>query len=211
MIFPYMPNRSYHIVSECHEKVAEVNSRLTEATFETLKTNQNYWLNIPVYLNDANYSYWRLISSFGDLEKANRESTAEATLDALKAGQLFLLGILVYLHDFMIPYWIAANSFTALEKQKLTQTPPLETMLDYLELLQFNLQVAEKGLTGSLKSMHEFSLREGAKALQALTNTFFDREGFNLKDYNAAQARQLDMLVYGYPGAIRPHRAQSQI
>jgi hypothetical protein len=203
MIIPCIHNRAYRIVSDCREKVAEVNANLTEATFETLKTNQNYWLNIPVYLNDATDSYWRLISSFGDLEKANRESTAEATLDALKAGQLFLLGILAYLHDFMMPYWTAANSFTVLEKQKLTQTPPLETMMDYLELLQFNLQVAEKGLTGSLKSMNDFSLREGAKALQALTNTFFDREEFNLKDYTAAQARQLEMLVYGYPEAIR--------
>ena len=176
MIFPYNSNRSSHIASECHEKVAEVNSRLTEATFETLKTNQNYWLNIPVYLNDATYSYWRLISSFSEREKANRENTAEATLEALKTGQLFLLGILSYLHDFMIPYWTATNAFTALEKKKLVQTPPLETALDYLELLQFNLQVAEKGLTGSLKSMNDFSLREVAKVLQALTNTFFDRE-----------------------------------
>jgi hypothetical protein len=208
MIFSYTPKRFYPIVSECREKVAEVNSSLTEATFETLKTNQNYCLNLPVYFTDATCSYGRYVSSFMDLEKANRENTAEATLDALKAGQLFLLGILAYLHDFMIPYWTAANSFTALEKQKLTQTPPLETMMDYLELLQFNLQVAEKGLTGSLKSMHEFSLRGGAEALQALTNTFFDREGFNLKDYAAAQARQLDLLVYGYPEAIRAIKPQ---
>jgi hypothetical protein len=203
MISPRIHNRSYRIVSDCREKVAEVNTNLMEATFETLKTNQNYWLNIPVYLNDATDSYRRSVLSFMDLEKANREGTAEATLDALKAGQLFLLGILAYLHDFMMPYWTATNAFTALEKKKLVQTPPLETALDYLELLKFNLQVAEKGLTGSLKSMNDFSLREGAKALQALTNTFFDREGFNLKDYTAAQVRQLDLLIYGYPEAIR--------
>lgn len=207
MVFPFIPKRVYPIVSECHEKVAEVNSSLTEATFETLKTNQNYWLNLPVYLNDATYLYWRTVSSFMDVEKANRESSVDATLDAMKAGQLFLLGILAYLHDFMIPYWTATNSFTALEKKKLLETPPLETALDYLQLMQFNLQVAEKGLTGSLKGLHDYSLREGAEALQALTNTFLDREVVHLKDYTARQARQLDMLVYGYPEAIRTIKA----
>ncbi|MFH1079941.1 MAG: hypothetical protein V1766_06730 [Pseudomonadota bacterium] len=78
-------------------------------------------MNIPVCLNDATYSCGCLISSFGDLEKANRESTAEATLDA---GQLFLLGGLVHLYDFMIPCWTTANSFTALEKKKLLETLP---------------------------------------------------------------------------------------
>ncbi|MBA4396373.1 MAG: metal transporter [Syntrophus sp. (in: bacteria)] len=207
MIFPYSTKRFYPIVYECHKKVAEVNSSLTDATFETLKTNQSYCLHLPVYLNDATYLYWRCVSSFMDTERANRESSVDATLDGLKAGQLFLLGILTYLHDFMIPYWTAANAFTALEKKKRLETPPLETMLDYLELMQFNLQVAEKGLTGSVKSLHDYSLREGAEALQALTNTFLDREGVNLKDYTARQARQLDMLVYGYPEAIRAIKA----
>lgn len=203
MIIPYIHNRSYSIVSDCREQVAEVNANLMEATFETLKTNQNYWLNLPACLNDAIYPYWRSLSSFIDLGKTHQESTVEATLDSLKAGQLFWLGILSYLHDFMFPYWTAANSFTALEKKKLVETFPPETMLDYLELMQFNLQVAEKGLSGSLRSMNDYSLKESTKALQAMTNTFFDREGFNLKDFTARQARQLDLLVNGYPEAIR--------
>jgi hypothetical protein len=207
MILPYIHNRSYDIVSDCREKVAEINTNLMEATFETLKTNQNYWLNLPVFLNNAACSYWCSVSSFMGLEKANRENSVEAALDALKAGQLFLLGILAYLHDFMIPYWTAANSFTTVERKKLLKTPPLETLLDYLELMQFNLQVAEKGLTGSLKTLHDYSLKETAEALQALTNTCLDREGSNLKDYAARQARQLDLLVYGYPDAIRAIKA----
>jgi hypothetical protein len=72
MIIPYIHKRSYRIVSDCREKVAEVNANLMEATFDVFETNQNYWLNIPVYLNDATDSYWRLISSFGDLEEAGK-------------------------------------------------------------------------------------------------------------------------------------------
>ncbi|MCX5856490.1 MAG: hypothetical protein NTZ57_01000, partial [Deltaproteobacteria bacterium] len=203
MIIPYIHNRSYDIVSDCREKVAEVNTNLMEATFETLKTNQHYWLNLPAHLNDAIYPCWRSLSSFIDLGKTSQENNVETGLDSMKAGQLFWLGILGYLHDFMFPYWTAVTSFTALEKKKLVETSPLETMLDYLELMQFNRQVAEKGLSGSLKSMNDYSLKESTKALQALTNTFFDREGFNLKEFTARQARQLDLLVNEYPQAIR--------
>jgi hypothetical protein len=203
MIIPFIHNRSYLIASDCRAKVAEVNTNLMEATFEALKTNQHYWLNLPVHLNDAIYPCWHSLSSFMDLGKTDRENTLETALDSMKAGQLFWLGMIAYLHDFMFPYWTAANSFTAREKKKLVETFPLETMLDYLELMQFNLQVAEKGLGGSLRSMNEYRLKESTKALQALTNTFFDRKGFNLKDFTAKQARQLDLLVNGYPQVIR--------
>jgi len=206
MIIPYVHKQSLNIVSGCHEKVAEVNDNLMEATFHTLKTNQHYWLNLPVYLNDAIYPCWCSVSSFMNMGKASQESTVGAALDSIKAGQLFWLGILAYLNDFMFPYWTALNSFTMLEKKKLTETLPLETVLDYMELLQFNLQVAEKGLKGSLRSMHDYSLQESAKALQALTNTFMDREGSNLSDYVAKQARQMELLVYEHPRVIRAIR-----
>lgn len=208
MIIPSVHNRSFRLVSDCHEKVAEVNAGLTEATFEALQANHRYWLNLPVYLNDAASSWGQLISSFIHLGKTNSDHAAETAFEAIKAGQLFLLGTLTYLNDFMTPYWTAANSFTNLEKQKLTQTPPLETMLDYLELLQFNLQVAEKGMTGSLKGLQEFSLQESTNAMQALTNTFFDREGHNFRDYTSEQARKLETLVYDYPEAIRAIKPQ---
>lgn len=207
-MMPYIRNRSGHILYECHEKVADVHSRLTEATFEALKANQNYWFNLPAYLNDAAFFYWHSFFSFRDIEKAGHEDAWETALETLKAGQLFMLGVLAYLHDFMIPYWTAANSFTSLEKRKLKQTPPLETVLDYLELLQFNLQVAEKGLSGSLRSMHEFSLQESARILHVLTNTAFDRDGEKIKDYTAGQARKMRTLVYDYPDAIRAIKPQ---
>lgn len=207
MINSHIHKRSYHILSDYREKVADINSDLMEATFDTWKANQSYWLNLPVYLNDTAYSFWRSVQSLMDLEKASRENSVEAALDVVKAAQLFALGILAYLHDFMIPYWTAVNSFTSLEKKKLLETRPLESLLDYLELMQFNFQVAEKGLKGSLKSLHDYSLKEYTEAVLALTNTCLDRDGLNIKDYTARQARQLDLLVYGYPEAIRAIKA----
>jgi hypothetical protein len=42
MIIPSVYNRSFRLVSDCHEKVADVGSRLTEATFKTLQTNHRF-------------------------------------------------------------------------------------------------------------------------------------------------------------------------
>lgn len=203
MIYPPANDHFYRMVSECQEKVAEVNETLTEATFDVLTMTHQYWLRLPAHFSGIASAWGALAASMVELEKAEREYATETNLETLKAGQLYLLSILAYLHDFMTPYWTASQSFMSLEKEKLTRTPLPETMLDYLELLQFNLQVAEKGMTGSLKSIHEFSLQESERLCKALINTHFDRNNSCLKHYTAAQTRKLEALVYRFPEAIR--------
>jgi len=97
-----------------------------------------------------------------------------------KPVRTYLLGMLTYMNDFMHPYWTAVNSFTTARKEKLAKAQPLESVRDYLELVQFNLQVAERGFTGSLKGMDDYYRRETAKASMAWLNSFFDRNEDNL-------------------------------
>ena len=63
----------------------------------------------------------------------------------------------------MIPYWTALDSFLFLEQEKLRTHFPDETSRDYLELLQFNFQIAGKGLLSSISSINDYYLREGGK------------------------------------------------
>jgi hypothetical protein len=125
-----------------------------------------------------------------------------ATSEQFKAVQIYWNGVLKYLGEFMAPYWVALNSFTALEKKKLGRHLAWESLRDYLELLQFNLQVAEKGFNSSLKRMHEYHLKELSKAFSAWLNTILDQEGEDIDTYMAGQAKLLEKVVYAYPRAI---------
>ena len=203
MIIPYVHNQSYQIMSDSRKQFSEVGANFIEAALDTVKSNQNYWLSVPIYMNDFLFSFWNSYHAFVELGKSKHESALETSMYTSKASQTYLLGMLTYMNDFMHPYWTAANSFTQREKEKLAKTLPLESLLDYLELVQFNLQVAERGFTGSLKGMDDYHRRETAKASMAWLNSFFDQNEDNLHDYSRRQARLMDLLVYGYPQAIK--------
>jgi hypothetical protein len=125
-----------------------------------------------------------------------------ASREQVKAVQIYWNGVLKYLGEFMTPYWIALNSFTALEKEKLGRHLPWESLQDYLELLQFNVQVAEKGFNSSLTMMHEYHLEELARTFSAWLNTILGQEGEDIDTCIARQANLLEKVVYAYPKAI---------
>jgi hypothetical protein len=126
-----------------------------------------------------------------------------ASGEQLKASQLYWSGVLKYITEFMNPYWIALKAFSNLEEEKLVSHAPWESFRDYVELFQFNLQVAEKGLKSSLKHMNDYHLREMVKAFSAWLNTAFDRQGENIAEFTARQAKLIEKVVYAYPKAIR--------
>jgi len=126
-----------------------------------------------------------------------------ATAEQIKAAQVYWNGVFRYMNEFMTPFWIALNAFSATEKDKLVRHPPMESVSDYVELLQFNLQVAEKGLTSSLEVMNDYHLGEMSRAFSAWLNTIFDREGEDISEFWARQAKLLEKVVYAYPKAIR--------
>ncbi|HAJ27991.1 MAG TPA: hypothetical protein DCG53_12250 [Syntrophus sp. (in: bacteria)] len=125
------------------------------------------------------------------------------TTDMLKAGQLYGLGVLVYMADFMVPFWTAWEGFNRLEKEKLSNTLPIQSAADYYELLQFNLQIAEQGMTGSLRGFRDFYKKETARAFISLLNSLYGDEDDNIPDYAANLARLTDNVINRYPEAIR--------
>lgn len=131
-----------------------------------------------------------------------------ATGEQMKAAQAYWNGVLKYMGEFMTPYWIALNAFNTVEKEKLTRHLPWETLRDYMELLQFNLQVAEKGLTSSLEMMNEYHSGEIVRAFSAWLNTYFDREQADIEVYMARQAKLMEQVVYAYPEAIQDIKSE---
>ncbi len=125
-----------------------------------------------------------------------------ATREQMKIFQTYSKGLTTYINDFMTPFWIALDAFSETEKGKLQNHIPYESLRDYMELLQFNLQVAEKGLNSSVGLMSDYHSKEATQAFSAWLNTVFDREGEDIEGFLARQAEALEQVVYAYPKAI---------
>jgi len=127
---------------------------------------------------------------------------AGATREKIMANGIYWNGLFKYINEFMTPFWIALNSFNTTERNKLVRHTPQENIRDYLELLQFNIQVANKGLNSTLKNMNDFHLQELSRSFNAWLNTVFEREGEDIESFVERQAKLLEKVVYEYPKAI---------
>ncbi|MCX7635276.1 MAG: hypothetical protein N2Z74_05975, partial [Syntrophales bacterium] len=123
-------------------------------------------------------------------------------LNIAKFSQLYGLGVLKYTVEFMVPYWTALQSFQRLERDKLRRTFILQSLFDYLELMQFNIQIAEKGFLGSLSQLRDFRGREAVRAASALVDSLLATEGAGVQTYTDELVRMAERVIYGYPHAI---------
>ncbi len=121
----------------------------------------------------------------------------------MRTGVAYGSALVKYHNDFMQPFWIALNAFLSTEQEKLMRHPPADSLRDYIELLQFNLQVAEKGFHSGLNAMLDYHGARTNKAMQAWLNTIFKREGETIVDFTENEARLLETLLYDYPESIR--------
>ena len=126
-----------------------------------------------------------------------------ATIEHMRAAQAYWTGVFAYMNEFMTPYWIAMSSFHAMERENLLHRHLWETIGDYMELYRFNIQIAERGLISSFRTMNEYHLQQMAKAFSAWLNTFLDYEGEDIEQLMAGQARLLEKVVYSFPQATR--------
>lgn len=127
----------------------------------------------------------------------------EAGLERMAASRNYSDGLFKYLSDFMVPFWIALDSFIGLERQKIVQEAPHKTYDDYIEMLQFNMQIAKKGLAGSLEALNEYRTKEALRTHKALLNMVFDREGEDLAEVSKKQASRIEFLAHAFPEKIR--------
>jgi hypothetical protein len=151
---------------------------------------------MSVDVSDTNSKFWQ------DLPEYNRMFLQLATAH-MRAAMTYGSALFKYHNEFMQPYWIALDAFLSTEKDKLMRHPPADSIRDYFELLQFNLQVAEKGFYSSLNEMVNYQSEKNNRALEAWMNTIFGRGGETIIDFTEKEARLLETVLYAYPEAIR--------
>ena len=127
----------------------------------------------------------------------------QLTAAQMRTGVGYGSALVKYHNDFMQPFWIALNAFLSTEQEKLMRQPPADSLRDYIELLQFNLQVAEKGFDSGLNAMLGYYGAKAEKAMQAWSNSLFKRDGETIADFAENEARLLETLLYDYPESIR--------
>ena len=130
------------------------------------------------------------------------DQIVEASFNMSKGAQTYWYGVLKYTNEFMVPFWTALDSFLRLEQKKAMDFPIEQTAKDYLELLQFNIQIANKGLASSVTAVTDHYLHKMSEALEAMLHTIFSGNGKSLAAYTARQLQLLELTVHTYPKAI---------
>ena len=86
MIIPYMHNDYYRILSDSRSGVSEAGGNYVQASLDAARHNHNYWLSIPVYMNDICFSLWSACDAFSRLGKSKQALALETALKYLRNG-----------------------------------------------------------------------------------------------------------------------------
>jgi len=130
------------------------------------------------------------------------------TAEIYRAALTYLTGVFKYGSEFSLPYWTALNAFLSLEKDKSLRHLPWETVHDYVELLMFNLQVADKGLAGSLQAMQSFNSTRSQHWTEAFLETVNKQDLNPMINMVSREAGLLEKIIYIYPQAIRDIKSE---
>jgi len=151
---------------------------------------------------------WRfLLQSMANLHRWSFKRV-EASLHEAEALQIYWNGILRSLAEFMTPSLGAMNSFYGMEREKVVTAKPHDTFQDYLELLQFNVEIGVKGLNGSLAAILDYHRRQSGDAFQANLATLLGGGGEDIAAHAARRKRLFDLVVNTYPQAIRDIKSE---
>ena len=151
--------------------------------------------------------YESLKNSIDEFSRMN-EKFINASAQKTRALQLYYSGVLRYFQDFIDAYSTSVNYFTSVEGERLVSTPPMDTMRDYVDLLQLNCMIAQDALQSSHKAVIDYHLRDFNEALSAWINTVLGIPGEDIETLNARQAELMERVVHAYPEAIRNIREE---
>ena len=139
----------------------------------------------------------------GKISENTVSAPLQLTNNLFRAYQAYWSGVYRYTNEFMLPFWTALNAFLTTEKDKLVRHQLVDSLKDYFELLQFNLQVAEKALVSSQKAANEYHTAKSNQVMTAWINALSGGMTDDLTAFTAQQATLLEKIVFEYPQAIR--------
>jgi hypothetical protein len=128
---------------------------------------------------------------------------ASAVYQLISITQNYLAGLSKYSNDFMLPYLISTHYFRTAETEKLPKTSILESLTAYLNLLDFNLNIYNRGFLAGLDSINNYAKFEMGSLISALYNMLLHASGDDLYTFVERQAQLMDLVVNAYPEAIQ--------
>ena len=127
----------------------------------------------------------------------------EATGNLIKAEQTYWVGLSKYINDFMIPYMTAVKYITRVEQNRMAHAPFADNLKSYTELLELNLDIAGKELSGRIEAINNYHFPELNMCFLAWLNTVFNLEGEDIFEFIARHAETLESVTYRYHQSIR--------
>ena len=78
----------------------------------------------------------------------------------LSASQTYLSGLLNYTDSFYTPYLLATQYFQQAEALRLSENPPADSVEAYLGLLENNIELMARSLSGSARMLEAYAQNE---------------------------------------------------
>jgi hypothetical protein len=108
------------------------------------------------------------------------------------------------MNEFSIPYLAATKYFNDVERKKIFQTPPMESLISYMHLMDMNMDLASRSLMSSYKSIATYGNKELKDSLSAWFNTFFlQNKEEGIEAFLKRKARMIHLVTHIYPNAIK--------
>lgn len=127
----------------------------------------------------------------------------EMMTNQINAAQNCCTGFSKYLNEFMVPLLLASNYITDTEKYRIMSSSPIDSFQSYLQLLDFNLNLSSRCLTGTMRAVNDYNNREMKNALEAWFNTVFQLKGEDIPAFMNRHSEIMKGIAKIYPKAIR--------
>ncbi len=118
------------------------------------------------------------------------------------ATQSYFSGMTRYVTDFQIPVMLSSHYFQRVEGERLKKESPTDSFDAYLTMLHNNLELMNRGLSGTGEMMSAYAKLELDGLTEAMQQIFLDQKYTKLAQYIKRQAGLLEMVTHNYPKAI---------
>lgn len=124
--------------------------------------------------------------------------------ELLSAAQNYWLALLRYQMDFYFPMFKAMRYFNNVESLRIMTENPMDTVLQYTNLLQYNGEIFSLGQLNSLEAALDYHAADVRKAFSAWLNSFNgDQNGESLFDFIAHNAGATEIMAQRLPQEIK--------
>ena len=118
------------------------------------------------------------------------------------ATQNALAGMFRYTTDFSIPYLLSTQYFQRVEAERLFNTSPIDSYQTYLALLDNNIELMDRSLSGTANMMIAFTRLVMEDFNEALKDSCLERKHDNLAGFNQRHAELFKQVAQVYPQAV---------